>query len=76
MIIYSIGEFCNNIMRYLYDKGFKVTGFHYELKDSYLTDKNGEIIYYKSGEQGQPKIFKLLVYPLIIFLLIAMIIII
>jgi len=59
LIVSSTGEFCNDIMKYLYDKGFKVTGYHNELEDSYLTDMNREIICYKSGElKGQPKVFK------------------
>jgi len=33
--------------------------YHNELKDSYIIDENGEIIYFKSRElKGQPKIFK------------------
>ena len=59
LIVSSTGEFCNDIMKYLYNSGYKVTGYHNELEDSYLTDINGQVICYKSGElKGQPKVFK------------------
>ena len=59
LIVSSTGDFCNTIMKYLIDNGFNCTGYHNELEDAYLTDANGQIICYKSGEfKGQPKIFK------------------
>lgn len=59
LIVSSTGDFCNAIMKYLIDNGFNCTGYHNDLEDAYLTDANGQIICYKSGEfKGQPKVFK------------------
>ena len=59
LIVSSTGDFCNIIMKYLIDNGFNCTGYHNDLEDAYLTDSNGQIICYKSGEfKGQPKVFK------------------
>ena len=59
LIVSSTGDFCNTIMKYLIDNGFNCTGYHNDLEDAYLTDSNGQIICYKSGEfKGQPKVFK------------------
>lgn len=60
IIIVSLrGEFCNKLSKYLDKNGIPNLGYHNELEDSYLTDENGDIIRYKSGEnKGQPKLFK------------------
>lgn len=60
LIISARGEFAYTIQRYLEDNGIcNVGGYHDELPDSYMSDINGNVIVYKSGEnKGQPKLFK------------------
>ena len=59
LIVCLRGEFANSVSKYLTENNISNVGYHNDLEDSYLTDQNGEIICYKSGEnKGKPKVFK------------------
>lgn len=58
IIVSARGDYAYKVSEYLNDNGVKCGNYHDCIPDSYMYDKNGNVITYRTGNRkGEPKVF-------------------